>query len=282
LTGRTERALCVGGVEIVLRAHRGDALDGLLDPWPPYPSRGGPPGVILEYRAIDGFQGEQPADRVYPGYGCRARSPREYAVWRRDSRGTIEIPDDPGQPVVGRFEGNPGRWAIEASLRVVMSLALPRAGGVMIHSAGIASDTRAILFSGPSGAGKSTISQMLQHGTRLERRLGDDLTVARPDGDAGGWRAFATPFAGEIGPAPDGDAPLEAVYFLVKSARHRRERLDPPDALRRLLRNAMAYVQERQAADRALAACAALVGRIPCYILEFARDPGVAAVLGVT
>jgi hypothetical protein len=275
----THRALRVGGVEIELRCTRDGSLAALLQPWEGYRSAGGPPDVVLEYDAIEGWLGEQPEGRPYPGYACHARSASEYLLARRDSRGTIEIPPDPSSPVTGRFVGNAGKWAIEAALRITMSLALPRLGGLLVHSAGIASKDRALVFSGPSGAGKSTISTMLAGMSRYDRRLGDDLTIVRPEGDA--WRAYATPFAGEVGPAPDGSAPLEALYFLIQSQRHHRERLERGDALRRLLRNVMAYVQERQAADRALVAAASFVAAVPCWVLEFAKDPGVARVLGV-
>lgn len=275
--------LCIGGVEIDLRVSDDDAALRLVEPWTGYRGGAADPDVRFEYRTIAGFMGEQPPEQPYPGYGCRARAVDagvEYALWRRDSRGTILIPKG-GGPLHGRFEGNPGRWAIEACLRVTMSLAMPRAGGLMIHSAGVASERSALLFSGPSGAGKTTLSTLLAT-TSPTRRLGDDLTVARPAEGGRGWIAHATPFAGEAGPVAETQAPLEALYFLVKSSRHHRERVPKGDALRRLMRNVMAYVREREAADRALGAAAAFVAEIPCYILEFARDPGVARVLGVT
>lgn len=273
--------LRIGGIEIDLRVSDAEALARLVEPWTGYRGGAAEPDVRFEYHTIDGYMGEQPEDTPYPAYGCRAETTSagvRYAIWRRDSRGTILVPRQDG-PLHCRFEGNPGRWAIEACLRVTMSLALPRDGGLMIHSAGVASERRALLFSGPSGAGKTTISTMLAEHSR-ERRLGDDLTVARP-GERG-WIAHATPFAGEAGPVPEATAPLEAMHFLVKAARHRREPLAKPEALRRLMRNVMAYVREREAADRALGAAAAFVAEVPCYILEFARDPGVARVLGVT
>jgi len=269
----------------------------MLAPWRGYRPEDSDlaPHVIVEYQTIDGYMREQPAQRSYPGFGCVAHSPQEpkasveYELWRRDSRGTIEIPADLAQPVVARFEGNPGAFAIEASLRLAMSLAVPRLGGLVLHSAGVAtgstsagdSGARALLFSGPSSSGKSTMASLLAD--RFPCRLGDDLTIARPDPQTPGrWCVHATPFAGELGPAPDGHAPLAALYFLVKSSRHFASPLPAHEVLRRLLRNVMAYVQERGAAERVLAATARFAAEIPCYVLEFAKDPGVARVLGVT
>jgi hypothetical protein len=278
-----ERALRVGGIDLLLRCDNADAVDALLAGWQGYRPAAAPPAphVVVEYTAVEGYLTEQPAQRAYPGFACVARSPHEYELARRDSRGTIEIPSDLSRPVVARFEGNARPFAIEASLRLGMSLAVPRLGGLMLHSAGVSTGASALLFTGPSSAGKSTIAGLLAD--RFPRRLGDDLTIARPDPAAPGhWRAYATPFAGELGPAPDGEAPLAALYFLIKSSRHRAEPLSTHEVLRRLLRNVMAYVQERGAAERVLAAAARFASEIPCYVLEFAKDPGVARVLGVT
>ena len=105
--------------------------------------------------------------------------------------------------------------------------------------------------------------------------------MVRPDEQGRFW-AHATPFCGELGPAGDGKAPLAGLYFLLKGARHLAAPLAPTDALRRLMRNVMAYVVERDTAERVLAAAAALVASVPCFVLEFAKDHGVARVLGVT
>src|SRR5687767_5078168 len=122
-----ERALRVGGVDLLLRCDRGEAVDAMLAPWQGYRPAVAPPAphVVVEYHAIDGYMTEQPPQRSYPGFACVARGPHEYQLWRRDSRGTIEIPADISRPVVARFEGNPGAFAIEASLRLAMSLAVP-------------------------------------------------------------------------------------------------------------------------------------------------------------
>src|SRR5688572_13169237 len=99
-----ERTLRVGGVDLLLRSDRGEALDAMTAPWQGYgPADTAPaPHVVVEYSVIDGYLTEQPPQRGYPGFACVARSANAYELWRRDSRGTIEIPDDIARPVVAR------------------------------------------------------------------------------------------------------------------------------------------------------------------------------------
>lgn len=263
----------VAGLEIEVETNAPAVAETLRGRWEGYAPAGGDPDIRVVYEAIPGFAIEQPASREYPGFAAAAGGPGEIRLQRQDGRGIVCAPEV--GPVVADFAGVDQPFALEAVLRVAVAAALPRAGGLVLHSSGGMAD-RALLFLGKSGAGKSTISRLLPL-----RRLGDDLTAVRPDAD-GRFHAHATPFAGEIGPAPDGAAPLAGLHFLVQGGRHLRTRMRPRDALPQLLRNTMAYVVEARAAARVLAAAAALVHAVPCYVLEFRKDADVAAVLGVT
>lgn len=263
----------VAGLEIEVETNAPAVAETLRGRWQGYASAGGEPDIRVAYEAIPGFAVDQPSSRAYPGFAAEARGPGEIRLQRRDGRGIVRAPD--AGPVVADFAGVDEPFALEAVLRVAVAAALPRAGGLVLHSSGGMADT-ALLFLGKSGAGKSTISRLLPL-----RRLGDDLTAVRPD-PTGRFHAHATPFAGEIGPAPDGAAPLAGLHFLVQGGRHLRTRLPPRDALPQLLRNTMAYVVEARTAARVLAAAGALVDAVPCYVLEFRKDPDVAVVLGVT
>jgi len=89
-------------------------------------------------------------------------------------------------------------------------------------------------------------------------------------------------FAGECGATPDGHGRLRGLYFLSKAPAHAVKPISTTSAVPRLLRNALAYVDEREAAARALGAAGDLIGAVPCHILEFAKDPDVVGVLAVT
>jgi hypothetical protein len=263
----------VAGLEVEVITNAPSVAEELRGRWEGYASAGGDPDIRVAYEAVPGFAIEQPAGREYPGFAASAGGPGEIYVARQDGRGVLRAPDN--GPVEVEFTGLDQPFAIEAVLRLAVATALPLAGGLMLHSSG-GMEQQALLFLGKSGAGKSTISRLLNL-----RRLGDDLTAVRPD-PQGRFHAHATPFAGEIGPAPDGAAPLAGVHFLRQGAHHLRTPVAPRDALPELLRNTMAYVVEARTASRVLAAAAALVDAVPCYVLEFRKDADVAAVLGVT
>lgn len=81
--------------------------------------------------------------------------------------------------------------AVDYFLRAVLALLADRAGGFLLHSAGLLRRGRAVVLSGQSGAGKSTAVRV-SAGLPDTAALGDDLILLLPDGD--GWRAYGTPF----------------------------------------------------------------------------------------
>jgi hypothetical protein len=274
----------VAGVEILLCSNRGDLLEELVSPLVGYQSRGGPPEVVHHFTVRDDLCG-LPSSRPYPAYDCMAESPLIYAFSRRDSRGHVHLPVSPGEPVRGQFDGPGSRAVLESTLRLSMCLALPRIGGLMLHASGATTQTRAFVFLGKSGAGKSTLFRQLQDGGSLGM-LGDEMLVVRRDPQSPTeWMAYATPFGGECGPSDEAWAPLCALYFLRKSAVVRARPMPPLMALPELLQNVLAYVAERDAAERVLSLATQLLGAVPSLWLEFRKEvstPGVADVLDVT
>lgn len=99
--------------------------------------------------------------------------------------GVVWVPGDAPQLVPG---------ALENYLRVTSSYLFLSEGGLLLHSAGLATPEGARLFVGRSGAGKSTLARMgLERGRRV---LSDDLNVIWPA--PGGYEAGAVPFAGDL------------------------------------------------------------------------------------
>jgi hypothetical protein len=271
-----EQGLSIADVEIVIEANREEMLREISNAFAGYGSRGGPPSLVLRYRAHSGYRCETPFTLEHPGYASSATSPSTYSFQRRDSRGDVTLPPADG-PVLAHFDGGTARFTLEAALRVCMSLVLPRVGGVFLHSSGVYFGSESVFFSGPSGAGKSTIAALLATNAAFQGPLGDDLNIARPSETVPRtWIAHTTPFAGELGVVPRGRARLDAIHFLRQAGRNRASRLDRSRALPRVLRNMLAYVSEREAADRALEVASRVVRDVPCYDLEFERDPGIA------
>lgn len=269
----TERRLRVAGVEILVRASHSLPIDEFLAPLEGYRSQGSPIQVVHEFHATDSHAEDRPIFREYPGYDCRAETSRCYAFWRADSRGHVVLPETVGEPVNGHFSGKLQRSILESTLRLSLCLALPRLGALMLHASGAATTSDAFVFTGPSGAGKSTLFRLLQKEPSFPRPLGDEMIVLRRDPRSPTrWCADATPFGGECGPSADASAPLKGVFFLRKGTRTRITAVPRDRALPLLLRNVLAYVQEKDAAEHALVQAAALVENVPFAHLEFARD----------
>src|SRR5205814_532788 len=89
--------------------------------------------------------------------GARVEHAAEvYRFRRRDLDATLDLAagtlDAVSQPTL----------SAEAALRIAVSLALPRRGGLLLHSSGVVEDGRGHVFSGPSGAGKTTTVRLLR------------------------------------------------------------------------------------------------------------------------
>lgn len=155
-------------------------------------------------------------------------------------------------------------------LFVVLRYLLPALirDGALIHGAGLAANGQGWICSGPSGCGKSTLAKLFPSAA-----LCDELVAAR-------WvqgRAMveALPFWSNR----PGSAPLAGIHFLRHGTFHRRSRLSPAEAFRRLSREVLWPTHAPSRVASSFAAAAALVDRIPCYDLEFSPDPGVWPVL---
>jgi hypothetical protein len=276
MRGWSRQAISIADVEILIEVDREELLGEFRAPLTSYLSAGSSPVVTLRYRAQESSPRKSEASSDHPGFSMRSASSSAYRFERGDTRGDVLLPAAAG-PVLAEFEGAPARYSLEAALRVTLSLALPRIGAVFLHSSGVYFDGQAVFFSGPSGAGKSTIAGLLSESPAFGGRLGDDLNVARPrEGDSHAWIAHSTPFAGDLAMVPRSHAPLAGIHFLRQSTTNRAVRLDESRALPRVLRNMLAYVDEREAADRALGIASRIVRDVPCYELEFAREPSVA------
>jgi hypothetical protein len=272
-----EQAICIADVDIAIEVDSEALLEELCEPLASYASRGVTPLVRLRYALRSATPRGLGSSAMEPGFSCRSSSSDRYVFERQDACGEVELAQG-AETIRARFDGARARFSLEAALRVTLSLALPRLGALFLHSSGVFLEGRSVLFAGPSGAGKSTIASLLKASTAFQGLLGDDLNIARPEQSGSTvWMAHSTPFAGALACAPRTRAQLDGIHFLEQSTRNRAVRLERARALPRVLRNMLAYVQEREAADRALETASAIVRDVPCYALEFAPDTGVAA-----
>ena len=88
-------------------------------------------------------------------------------------------------------------------LRLLVSFAVLRSGGLPLHCSCVGKDGSAVAFFGKSGAGKTTIARIMsKNGWQL---LNDEYNLLIPDG-CGGYRAFSTPFSKTLEQVSNPDA----------------------------------------------------------------------------
>lgn len=176
---------------------------------------------------------------------------REGEEWLLE-RGDFSARWDP-RTGTGRVRQNANPYSLDSVLRILHSLILARRGGFLLHAASAICDGRAFLFSGVSGAGKTTMTRIATANVTL---LTDEISYVRPGavGDAqpgAAYRAFGTPFAGELAKAGENtSAPIAALFFLEKGPENRIDEMSSAEAVRRLMRNILFFAEIRKPGGR--------------------------------
>lgn len=168
----------------------------------------------------------------------------------------------------GWVKQTPNPYSLDSVLRILHSLILAARGGFLLHAASAVCDGRAYLFSGVSGAGKTTMTRLAPSGISL---LTDEISYVRPG--AGEYRAYGTPFSGELARAGENcSAPVSALFFLEKGSQNRIEEISPAEAVRRLMRNILFFADDRELVEKLLATACDFVARVPIRRLTFYPD----------
>ena len=168
----------------------------------------------------------------------------------------------------GQVHQSANPYAIDSVLRIVHSLILAPAGGMLIHAASAVRDGRAFLFPGVSGAGKTTISRCAPADVAL---LTDEISYVRHSQD--GFVACGTPFAGELANAGENlAAPLDALFFLEKGPENRIEPISSADALRRLMRNILFFAHDQHLVNEVFRSACKLIQEVHVQQLIFQPD----------
>ncbi len=222
--------------------------------------------------ACDPALGERPMAADYPALARRVDGTRLH-VERADVIGELDLA---GTPLRAAFRVAGHDHSVESSLRVALSVALPRHDALVLHASAVEHAGRAQVFAGVSGAGKSTIAAMLD-GAPGFSRLADELVVLARE--PSGWSVHVPPFLGVAGLPRGTIRPLGALHLIVQAAGHRREGMTTGDAMRELLRHVVVYAAEPATTERVLDLVGQLVAEVPTGRLRFARDPSVSEVL---
>ena len=196
-----------------------------------------------------------------------------------DGRLYFPFPDYEGEIDLGRGVAEiavPRSSAVEDAdyfIRVTTSLLVFRAGGILLHGAGIIRNGKACIFLGHSGSGKTTVARLSPN----DQVLNDDLVVIMPhqfqEGCNLGWTVYGTPFWNPDQVTPSqGEAQLYGMYLLEKDRRVYLDRLERGYAVAEIVSNVPVITLEPEANLRLLERVSLLVEVIPVYQLHFLPD----------
>ncbi len=179
----------------------------------------------------------------------------------------------------GRVRQNANPYSLDSVLRILHSLILAERGGFLLHAASAicrapsascsaSCNDRAYLFSGVSGAGKTTMTRLAPPDVTL---LTDEISYLRPS--AGGYKAFGTPFAGELARSGENcSGPVSALFFLEQGPENRLDEISPAEAVRRLMRNILFFAEDHGLVEKLFATACDFVAQVPIRRLTFYPD----------
>lgn len=189
--------------------------------------------------------------------------------WKQGHRGAIWTPVAEGSAFTDLFENY---------FRILVAYRLLHLGGLLLHSAAVATTgasghSEAYVFPGQSGNGKSTLSKL---------SLRDGRTVLSDDGNAvlpapeGGFVVEALPFGGEMRDRelPAGRFPLRRLVALAKGDPNRLEALGKAEATGLLLACSPFVNGDPLQLGTLLATIEKLLTSVPSRRLTFTREGG--------
>jgi hypothetical protein len=166
----------------------------------------------------------------------------------------------------------PNPYSIDTVLRITHSLILAEQGGFLVHAASAIRGDSAFLFAGVSGVGKTTISRLAPPDATV---LTDEISYVRKigAGAASGYRAYGTPFAGELARSgANTSAPLRALYLLEQGPHNRIEPVPQSEGARSLMRHILFFAHENELVERVFDSVLEFVSRVEVSRLIFTPD----------
>jgi hypothetical protein len=168
----------------------------------------------------------------------------------------------------GHVRQCPNPYSIDTVLRLTHSLILAAQGGFLVHAASAIRGGAAYLFAGVSGAGKTTMARLAPPDALV---LTDEISYVRRIGS--GYRAYGTPFAGELARSgANMSAPIDALYLLVQGPENRIEPVAAPDAARALMRHILFFAHEPEMVAQVFDAVLKFVSTVQVSSMMFMPD----------
>lgn len=157
-------------------------------------------------------------------------------------------------------------YAIETYYISLLSLEkqMIKKGGLILHSAYMCRDGKAVLFSAPSGTGKSTQADLWTK-YRGTRTINGDKSLLIREED--GWYANGWPISGSSGICYDEKYLVEAIVMLYQAKENEIRRLKGMEIVRRLMPELTINMWNPEFQLRAMDELDRLISEVPVYEL---------------
>ena len=212
----------------------------------------------------------------------------EIAIGRYEGGYSFRFSALPGKPLAGtlltdkafrhaqlKFEGADNEFALNNAMMLLFAFASAWKGALEMHASVVVQGGKGYLFLGKSGTGKSTHSSLwLKHipGTAL---LNDDNPVLKVEAD-GSARVYGSPWSGKTPCYKAQDVPVGAVVRIRQAPENRIQALSGIQAYASLLSSASGFRPFQKLADGWHRTLEALVGKVPCFVLDCLPDQAAA------
>ena len=170
---------------------------------------------------------------------------------------------------------NTPAFAVNNAMMLLFAMRTAPLGTLEVHASTIVNDAHGYLFLAPSGTGKSTHSQQWLRYIPGSELLNDDNPIVRllPDGTV---RVFGSPWSGKTPCYKKMDVPVGAFVRIRRAPENKITRQSTIEAYANLYSSCSAFRPVRSIADGLHATISAIVGKVPCYVLDCLPDRGAA------
>jgi hypothetical protein len=151
---------------------------------------------------------------------------------------------------------------------MLLGLKLLRHQAVMLHGCAVLVKGKPYLFVADSRGGKSTLAKLAL--SCAGRVLNDDRVIIQ--GKQKRFKAYATPWHGEVEETSNASIPLKKIFFLKKSTINKITSLSKAEATLRLFKNSIYLPLNHAIIKKVLAVSYTFAHNLDCYELSFKAD----------